>query len=198
MSKYDQEHTGAHRYDVDQHRHCPVLIIGEDNPLSEDPRHALFPYPLGCAGHRLCEDVLNVDSGYHVATWRTNLCTGRWSVRAARERARELVVSDGVPWRVIVMLGRKVADAFRYVNPAADAPGCVPNEACEVFGTQRVLHRIGEHPGPGRANLDWITLVSLPHPSGRNRIWNDPSNFTRARALLAHVCPEWYTLDMTA
>lgn len=194
MSRYDREFLGAHRYDVDDDRHCPVLIVGEDNPHGADPRHALYPYPPGCAGDRLADVILDVGSAHQLATWRTNLCSPRWSTVAARERARALVCADDVPWRVIVMLGRKVAEAFRYVNPQVDRyPGLIaPNEVCPPFTTQRVLHRIGAHPGPGRADLDWITLVSIPHPSGRCREWNFPSNVQRARALLSQVAPTWY------
>lgn len=33
------------------------------------------------------------------------------------------------------------------------------------------------------------TLI-LPHPSGLNRLWNEPGAITRARGLVSHLCPE--------
>lgn len=32
-------------------------------------------------------------------------------------------------------------------------------------------------------------MVCLPHPSGRNRAWNEPSSIDRARSLLRLECP---------
>lgn len=34
---------------------CKPLIVGMNNPLSATPEHALYPWPRGCAGHRLYE-----------------------------------------------------------------------------------------------------------------------------------------------
>jgi hypothetical protein len=123
----------------------------------------------------------------HLATWRTNLCNPRWSVVAAEQRAWDLFGTEGVPWRTIVMLGAKVADAFAR---AIRRVHCT--EKFEPFTKHRVLHRVlpgGSLLNP--ADLDWITLVSLPHPSGRCRVWNDAGQVHRARALLAEVSP-WY------
>ena len=55
-----------------------ALLIGEDNPLSAVPEHALFPYPVGCAGHRLA-GILGLGNAAYLALWRTNLCVGGWS-----------------------------------------------------------------------------------------------------------------------
>lgn len=188
MRATDIEHTGAWRYDFAEHP-CNVLLVGEDNPQSSDPRHALYPYPVHCAGHRFAEDIANVGMGHQLATWRTNLCAGPWRAAEARDRARALVVSDGVPWRVIIMFGAKVADAFRYVNPTTNIP---TTGTYAPFSVTRVVHRIQEASSPTRANIDWIHLVQLPHPSGRNRVWNDAALIHRARALLASVAPAWY------
>lgn len=186
MTPSDAEHTKAYRYD-DLARPCPVLVVGEDNPQSADPREALYPYPVGCAGYNYAENIANVGSSHHLATWRTNLCNPTWNKKQAELRALDLVIAEGVPWRTIVMLGRKVAGAFAgalsaYNPPLKFAP----------FTITRVLHRVRECPTPTAADLDWIQLVSLPHPSGRCREWGNPVNVHRARALLAAAAPGWY------
>ena len=40
-------------------------------------------------------------------------------------------------------------------------------------------------------------LVSLPHPSGLCRAWNEPSAVARARDILRRACPDvpWGELD---
>jgi hypothetical protein len=177
MNPYRKEFAGAHRYTVGDEA-CPVLLVGEDNPYSAAPENALFPYPIGCAGFNFAEKITGFGSSHQLATWRTNLCSPRWSAAAARERALALVVTEGVPWRVIVMLGRKVAGAFakgleQMYNP--------PPEFAPFTKTQML--RLTGH---------WITFVSLPHPSGRCPAWNDLASAPRARALLAAAAPTWY------
>lgn len=158
----DQEYQGAWRCSLSSMGR-DVLLLGEDNPRSSDPRHALYPYPPGCAGWRLAEKVAGWGSSAQLAMWRTNLCAGRWSTREARDRAREILAAgDDAPWRVVVLLGTKVADAFRHVDAR------VPE------GTF-LGHRLPGGP----------TLVLLPHPSGRCRAWNAPTSVERARELLS-------------
>lgn len=149
----------------------PVLLIGEVNPLSMDPDHALYDYPPGCAGHRL-RRVLGLPSDQYLALHRTNLCVGDWSRPLAERRARELL-STASPWRVMVLLGRKVTETFERV--AIGAP-LVPfaHYACTC-----------------------MTLVSLPHPSGRNAAaWNVKAR-DRARQILRALAPElpWGSAD---
>src|SRR6185312_14593546 len=85
-------------------------------------QNALFPYPVGCAGHRYAELITDVGAATHLATWRTNLCNPRWSMNAARARADLLLRTPGTPWSVIVMLGRKVSDAFARATKRDLAP----------------------------------------------------------------------------
>ncbi len=77
------------------------LLVGEDNPHSADPRHALYPYPEHCAGGRLCVRVMGL-------TPREYLCSGAWKMAEARLAARSLFGRE----RVYVLLGAKVASAF--------------------------------------------------------------------------------------
>jgi hypothetical protein len=90
-----------------------ALLVGELNPyqLEEKARYALFPWPEASAGGRLCRVVLGLEPRRYIAAYaRANLCSGRWSAPAARERARDLALRYFD--RPIVLLGSRVADAF--------------------------------------------------------------------------------------
>lgn len=140
-----------------------VLLLGEDNPYGSDPSFALYCYPIGCAGYRL-RRILGLPQHQYLALHRGNLCDGPWSMKEARRRAALLVCDPSAPWRTIVMLGRKVADAFGYEQP---------------FFTSALAPRTdGE-----------MRLVSLPHPSGRNAgSWTGNAR-ERAREILRELAP---------
>lgn len=140
-----------------------ILLVGELNPYGADPEFALFPLPKYASGGRLREILGLSTRDYLLGHDRVNLCTGTWSRKAAREKAREILVErrtpEGVPivGKGLVLLGRRVIDSFcepggLQVNPLE----------CVMFG--------GVH------------AALLPHPSGRNQLWNDPQTAVRARA----------------
>lgn len=145
------------------------ILVGEDNPYSRDPRYALYPAPEGSAGHRLCFEILGLSrvTDYIRAFDRANLCSGRWSIREARETARGLARgshADGV-W--LILLGAKVASAFGLPHAPFAWDKSAPYD---------------RRPG----DLEWPTIrvVQLPHPSGRSRAWNEPGAAARAREVL--------------
>jgi hypothetical protein len=145
-----------------------ALLLGEDNPLSDAPEHALYPYPEGCSGHRLMK-ILGLPEDQYLALHRANLCSREsFSMKEARRRAVLLCTDPFAPWRVIVMLGRKVADAFGYERD---------------FFTHGIEPRTASWTTP-------ITLVSLPHPSGRVLLWNKPESRQRAREILREMVPD--------
>lgn len=155
---------------------CRVLLIGENNPYGSDPEFALYCYPPGCAGYRL-RRILGLPQHQYLGLQRTNLCDGDWSKVQAKSRALELL-SPHAPWRVMVLLGRKVTETFEKV-----ALDDVPLVA---FSSRTCC--------PG------MTLVSLPHPSGRNAaLWNLKAH-DRARAILRELAPElpWGSADDAA
>jgi len=160
--------TLAHREIPERDRGCSVLLCAEDNPYGSDPQFALYPAPRGCSGHRLMQ-ILGMHEDTYVAIHRTNLCScDAWSMKEARRRAALLSADPSAPWRTIVLLGRKVADAFEYTQPFFTS-GIEPVTAAWAVP---------------------ITLVSLPHPSGRNaHIWK-PELRTRARAILRDLAPD--------
>jgi hypothetical protein len=153
-----------------------VLLLGEGNPYfsgHEDPSYSLYCYPIGSAGYRL-RRILGLPQHQYLGLHRANLCDGTWSKPRAKERASALLVPLA-PWRVIVMLGRKVTEAM--CSAAMIDGDIVP------FSTRKCC--------PG------ITLVSFPHPSGRNAaLWNAKAR-ERARQMLRELAPEvsWGSID---
>lgn len=134
-----------------------VVLIGEDNPYSNDPRLALFPRPPGSAGARLRE-MIGVDEMTYLRKFqRVNLCGGKWSLHDARGRAQELAVGElrRGKLRTFVLLGSKVCGVFgvqpEWFTILPEIPAAVPR------------------------------MIVLPNPSGRNRIWNVPGNWEKVR-----------------
>jgi len=143
------------------------MLVGEDNPYGADPEFALYPAPRGCSGHRLMQ-ILGLPEDEYLGLHRRNLCDGAWSMRAARLRVAAIALDRAAPWRVVVMLGRKVATAFAYED---------------AFFTRGIEPMTAAWDRP-------IWLVSLPHPSGRNTIWNRPEPRERAREMLRDLAPQ--------
>jgi hypothetical protein len=152
------------------------LLVGESNPYGSEPEFALYCYPPGCAGYRL-RRILGLPQHQYLALHRKNLCDDAWSAKHARERAYELLTPHA-GWNVMVLLGRKVTETFEKV--ALDGAPLVP------FATKTCC--------PG------MTLVSLPHPSGRNAAQWNPKARARARQILRELVPElpWGSADETA
>lgn len=139
-----------------------ILLVGEDNPYGQDPRFALYHKPRHASGNRLRQHLGLRDATYE-RLQKINLCTKKWSLREARERAQLLTERGAVGGlRIIVLLGAKVRDAFGL--------------EMEFFG---VLSDPAVTP----------VFVLLPHPSGLNRLWNQPGARERAQAILRRLMP---------
>ena len=134
-------------------RQKPV-IVGESNPYGGDPYFALYPSPDGCSGHRLCCTILGMDRSEYLDLFdRTNLCTGKWSMRAARARAVEI---RAIPtW--FILCGAKVARAWG-----------LPFSPLEVFSDVLVLPhpsglcRLWNEPGFIRRTRE-VVKKFIPH-----------------------------------
>lgn len=140
------------------------LLVGESNPYGSDPVFALYPLPEGASGARLA-GILGLTRGAYLRSFeRINLLTGdRWSIPWAVEVASRLHRERDIR-QPFVLLGRRVAEAFRL---AGRAP--------------RRTKFIEAGDDPSR----WRTVVLLPHPSGRCRVWSDrPEAVGQARALV--------------
>ena len=135
------------------------LLVGELNPFGGPDHLALYPIPERCSGGRLAR-ILGLTPRQYLRRFdRTNLCRGAWSLPSARARVDELLREDR---SVYVLLGSRVAKAF-------DVP-FLPFTAME--------HGVFKPPRSSRT----CWFVQLPHPSGLNRLWNEPGAAERARA----------------
>lgn len=144
----------------------PVVLVGEQNPHGLDPRYALFDLPERAAGHRLRAKILGVRRTTYARFHRCNLCdTEAWSTPVAKDKAYRL--RDVLPDCLLVLLGSKVSEAFGFKYEPFSAKWCDPTPT-------GIMHRI----------------VMLPHPSARNRAWNEPGAAERARAVLRELRPE--------
>jgi hypothetical protein len=141
-------------------------VLGEDNPYGSDPEFALYCYPPRCSGYNL-RRIFGLPEDAYLSLHRKNLCDDAWSAKHARQRAVGLLTPHA-EWCVIVLLGRKVTETFEKV--ALDGASLVP------FSTRTCR--------PG------MTLVSLPHPSGRNAALWTPKARDRARQIMREVAPE--------
>ncbi len=141
----------------------PLVFIGENNPYGNDERYALFDEPPGSAGGRFRRLVLAIPRREYFLHDRMNLLQQpRWSVPRAREAAANVMRKHR--GRVLVLLGRKVANAFG---------------GLETWAIQR--------------GVSGTVLVSLPHPSGLCRLWQVDGTYARARALVVEAAP-WVEL----
>lgn len=154
-----------------------IWLVGEHNPYSADPRYALYPAPFRSAGDVLRRVILGMRTTDYVGAFRRrNLVEpgGRriivWPRRQARESAREMLKSVGHR-DVLVLLGARVSEAFAPI--AGIMPTWCPGRA---FGLDEVAGT-------------WATAIVLPHPSGRNRAWNEPVAVARARSILCAAAP---------
>lgn len=143
------------------------LLLGMNNPLSDDPDYDLFPYPEGSAGWRLWRMLPEgtTRSQYLRAFDRRNLLRARkWSAPAAREAAKLLLPELMERTGYVVVLGRAVRIAL-------ELPASEPLD-CKWYNSG------------GKQYFPWI---AFPHPSGRNRWYSDPKNEEAARARLAEL-----------
>lgn len=138
------------------------ILVGEANPYGGDPAFALYPEPDRSAGGRLCRLILKLEPRDYLRRYdRRNLCPEKWSMKVARPNAVEISKQAAPEGRVVVLFGSKVAEAFYETSP----PFSISDRPFAGFGT--------------------FPVVTLPHPSGLCRVWNQPGAFERARAVLA-------------
>lgn len=150
-----------------------VLLVGLDNPQSSDPRHALFPHPRGCAGHRLWKMMMEVDKNFTRSHYeripKTNLfpvgpCPREFRSSNLRDAGRLLLVQKRDSVDHVILLGNHVRDA-------------VWRASSMNFNFDRPMTFIMIL----SADYAWV-----PHPSGRNHYYNDVRRRRRvARFLLS-------------
>lgn len=136
-----------------------TVLLGMNNPLSDNLRHALFPYPVGSTGWRIWQllrikDETITRGQYLEGFDRVDLVLGlEWSNDLALQRASRL--PSLYAGRTIVVFG----DACR-----------------RAIGLPKMLI----HP----VELHGVTWRQLPHPSGRCLWYNDIESKNLAASLL--------------
>lgn len=135
----------------------PIILVGEANPYGTDPQYALYPLPERASGDRLCTLIIQLDRQEYLRRFeRVNLCPSKWSIKEARVNAEKLRTRAKTEDGILVLLGSKVHTTFDWTfNPF----------------TVTYLDPKGHY-------------VSLPHPSGLCRVWNEPGALDRARVAL--------------
>lgn len=140
-----------------------VTIVGELNPFGANPRMALYHLPRTSSGNRL-RVIMGLSDVEYNKLRKLNLCIGKWDSVRAKAYAAACVIGAKESSEVhdlIILLGAKVRAAFG-----------VPNK--EFWWEEQGGN---------------TTLVTLPHPSGRNPVWNNPNTVAKARKLLQQHAP---------
>lgn len=144
------------------------VLLGMNNPISEDPRLALWPSPKYSTGGRIL-DLINDQrlqapiaspAGFAVAFERANLLIGGWRKEEARQAGRWARRYYDVRRSTVIVFGEKVWGALG-----------LPSGHPLVLPTSQT-------------GGEWRRL---PHPSGRNLWYNDPQNRLVAAILLREL-----------
>lgn len=142
------------------------LLVGELNPYGADPAMALYPLPEHASGGKLAR-ILGLSRGEYLRRFdRCNLCTGRWGTRPAYQQADALMSTTEPGGRDFILLGARVSRAFGFLFQ----PFTVRERPALDLGEGRLAPR--------------LRFFVLPHPSGRNLVWNRADAMGRARELL--------------
>ncbi len=132
--------------------HVRPLIIGMNNPQGNQP---LWPDPPGCSGHRLWKMLSDFGESRHkhsiskttyLRTFdRVNIIPGpKWEKNTAKINAPKIL--DLMKGRTTILLGRQVQNTL-----------ALPQTSWLTWS--------GKFPD---------LLISIPHPSGLTRSYNDP------------------------
>lgn len=147
-----------------------VVLVGEAPPKRMRPALWLLPDKSGRrhSANRLLEATgWELERYLEVFTTRTNLLASSdgWSHPRARVAARSIVELAEEP-RILV-LGKRAARAFELDPPGAAALCDAPPFAWRRSGT--------------------VELAWMPHPSGRNRWWNQYGHREQAREFFVEL-----------
>lgn len=141
------------------------ILIGINNPISSDPAHVLYPYPVGCTGHRILQmlqsrlpEVTRRD--YLNRFERRNLVGMKIvNMSVAKETAAKIQQELWGSGRTVVLFGEEVRRAFAH--------------------PRSLLHP---------QIIGGVTWRQVPHPSGRNQWYNSKEN----RDLVAMLLEDLY------
>lgn len=184
--------TGERLPDETRAARCDrVLLVGEANPYGDALENALYPAPEYSAGGRLRE-ILDLTPAEQRSTWRANLCVGEWRDKPAISRVDDLfaaTISGRAPWTTIVLLGAKVRRAARCGAHVTLLPeDAIMNAAAPVSSVRRdVATCYFDTKTDKLEHKRALTIICLPHPSGRCHLWNLPGVTEEARETYARM-----------
>jgi hypothetical protein len=143
-----------------------VLVVGEVVPEGVSREDAMALGVPGGSGNRLLRVLGMTEGDFSEYLERVNLCLEKWGLEEAEASVDRLLGEYGSRYRYFLLLGIKVRRAFA--------------------GRTRFLP-VGRYCHLGYLPEEKLTLLSIPHPSGRCRSWNDPSAITEVRKVLVAV-----------
>jgi hypothetical protein len=154
-----------------------TLLVGLDNPHASNPRSELAPGTaiLGDSGQRLCEMMLDALPGYEAEYYRNDFdrvnlypsrlaANGKGATKMDRAMAQWCAMyAVAGEYENVVLLGNRVKVAFADLVDLSD-----DEQVVELGGRE-------------------IKFYVVPHPSGRNRYYNDESNRIAVGELLVSL-----------
>ena len=157
------------------------LLVGLHNPLSPEPKFALYPRPEGCTGWRLLKMLgpAFTERDYLRAFDRVDLLDHHEQVggkgyaarlRWGRSRLMEYIVQG--KYRTVVLLG---TDVWRAVLGPRELASARKLRAPWVLWEKVSV------------GGDVLRFLTLPHPSGRNRWYQDRENASAASRALKQL-----------
>ena len=141
-----------------------IILIGESpGKGSTLANHSpLFPLPKSASGFRL-KELMGLSLTQYTVLRRVNLIAkpmhGKWDKELAAWTAKGLLGGGLLRDSRCILLGQKVKEAFSLLS-------------MEDFTWTRYDH---------------IQVASIPHPSGLNRVWNDPEVKAKAERFFSEL-----------
>jgi len=166
----------------------PVLVgIAPSRPGSEGQ-------PLSALGGRSTGATLAELAGLSASQYmmrfdRVNLCatTQASTIRTSVGRPyAEMLAGSLLRGRRVVLLGMNVVECFGLEEFRCDL--------AEWFDTREIRPQAG-WAGYRAGMVPPFNYAILPHPSGRNRWYNEPANRERARAFMTELAEGWEGAD---
>ena len=155
------------------------LLVGLHNPLSPEPEFALYPRPVGCTGWRLFQmlgpalterDYLRAFDRVDLLEHHEQVNGKGYTSRLRRGRIRLIEHVIEGQYTTVVLLG---TDVWRAV---LGVPKMRPPWLCwktvPIVGIRRPM---------------LVRYLTLPHPSGRNRWYQDRVNEAAAMRALRQL-----------
>lgn len=170
-----------------------VILIGEAPGKNDQDCYPLYPFPKGSAGGRLLrlspcwreDHMYGSMRRYLETTRRLNLVPyypgSKWPTKYAEAQARNLCRSGFLADHSVVLVGVRVARAFfeslyKHLKFDREITREVGNYTGEFYG--RVLD------GSSTTTAMSKKFYWIPHPSGRNRLYNSEEMVSCVREVL--------------